>query len=58
MLSCPVMDPGVVEAAVLLRVGMGSADTNPKARADDEWLRGSWELSSLSKKKNVDDDFR
>jgi len=30
MLSCPVMDPGVVEAAVLLRVGMGSADTNPK----------------------------
>jgi hypothetical protein len=47
-----------VEAALLLRVGMGSADTNPKARADDEWLRGSWELSSLSKKKNVDDDFR
>ena len=30
MLSCPVMDQGVVEAAVLLRVGMGSADTNPK----------------------------
>ena len=42
----------------LLGDGMGSADTNPKARADDEWLRGSWELSSLSKKKNVDDDFR
>ena len=30
MLSCPVMDPCVVEAAVLLRVGMGSADTNQK----------------------------
>ena len=53
MLSCPVMDPGVVEAAVLLRVGMGSADTNPKARADDEWPRGLLGFPVNFQEKNV-----